>query len=56
MTVMYQITEGCPADFTDVESLVARTIREPFDRPDLTPEQRAEFLSQSFRANLVRGS
>ena len=39
---MYSITEGQPADFADVESLVARTIREPFDHPDLTEEQRAE--------------
>ncbi|HVY87464.1 MAG TPA: GNAT family N-acetyltransferase [Hyphomonadaceae bacterium] len=39
---MYAITEGRPDDFADVERLVERTIRAPFDHPDLTPEQRAE--------------
>jgi ribosomal protein S18 acetylase RimI-like enzyme len=38
----YQITEGRAADFTEVEDLVARSIREPFNHPDLTPEQRAD--------------
>jgi len=39
---MYSITDGHADDFADVESLVACTIREPFDHPGLTAEQRAE--------------
>jgi ribosomal protein S18 acetylase RimI-like enzyme len=38
----YEIGPGRPADFADVEALVSRTIRDPFDHPDLTEEQRAE--------------
>jgi ribosomal protein S18 acetylase RimI-like enzyme len=39
---MYEITAGQPSDFAQVEALVARTIRDAFDHPDLTEEQRAE--------------
>jgi hypothetical protein len=39
---MYEITAGYPSDFTEVEALVARTIRDAFDHPHLTEEQRAE--------------